>query len=68
MKPQIGSTNQIWPEELAEPRKLTGGKSDIREKEPCRDIVEAARSLGFSRKELLEIKRVYQTKLKRQRR
>lgn len=67
MKPQIGSTDHIWSEEVVELRCTTRGKSAIQEKEPCRDIVEAARSLGFSRKELLEIKRVYQTKLNRRR-
>ncbi len=67
MKSQIGSTKQVWPEGAAEPPSMSGEKSVIEIKEPCRDIVEAARSLGFSRKELLEIKRVYQTNLKTRR-
>ncbi|MEX0346645.1 MAG: hypothetical protein AB3N20_17095 [Rhizobiaceae bacterium] len=68
MKPQIGLTGRNWPGKAAEPRNTTAGETVNQENEPCRDIVEAARSLGFSRKELLEIKRVYQTKLKRRHR
>lgn len=60
MTRQAGSSKHTSRVEGHKPGKPAAGQNSSQKSEPCQDILLAARSLGFSYEELLEIKRLYQ--------
>lgn len=60
MKRTVGSSILAPCQEQNRPGKPTGGQQILHDRETCQDIVRIAQSLGFSPRELLEIRRLYQ--------